>query len=250
MWGRLKVTLHSPIKQVATDWRGRKLFIKAWILQHLNSSFFSHVCSQKCNFDHFTIYMPVIIPDIDWFDHFTMYYYLYYAQNWLYLKKKLMTQLPTGFLKSTCSKFSLRRTLLHPQVTACGTPQFEPLRNWNIATFWPPSGFSFKVPSFPSCYYQHMSFSTFFFKYFHLSTFKFDINDVTKGGGEISSEWIKTVHWLTSRHYKWGDVRPSLPCNFFRSRGFDLINKMELIISWSKGPPGSINSKGAYLKRY
>ena len=133
MWGRLKVTLHSPINKVATDWRGRKLFIKAWILQHLNSSLSSHVCSQKCNFDHFTIYMPVIIPDIDWFDHFTMYYYLYYAQNWLYLKKKLMTQLPTGFLKSTCSKFSLRRTLLHPQVTSwnsaiwtfCGTETLQ-----------------------------------------------------------------------------------------------------------------------------
>ena len=57
MWGRLKVTLHSPIIQVATDWRGRKLFIKAWILQHLNSSFSSHVCSKKCNFDHITIYV-------------------------------------------------------------------------------------------------------------------------------------------------------------------------------------------------
>ena len=162
MWGRLKVTLHSPINRVATDWRGRKLLIKAWILQHLNSFFSFHVCSKKCNFDHFTIYMPVIIPDIDWFDHFTMYYYLYYAQNWLYLKKKTHDTVTHWVFEIHLFKiFSTQDSAASPS-HLLELRNLNLLRNWNIATFWPPSGFSFKVPSFPSCYYQHMSFSTFF----------------------------------------------------------------------------------------
>ena len=162
MWSRLKVTLHSPIKQVATDWRGRKLLIKAWILQHLNSFFSFHVCSKKCNFDHFTIYMPVIIPDIDWFDHFTMYYYLYYAQNWLYLKKKTHDTVTHWVFEIHLFK------IFSTQDSAASPSHLLELRNLNLfaelkhCNFLAPFLVFFKVPSFPSCYYQHMSFSTYF----------------------------------------------------------------------------------------
>ena len=141
------------------------------------------ICAQRSAMLIISPYMSVIIPDINWFEHFTMYYYLHYVKSHLYLKQ-LMTKLPTGFLKSTCSKFSLLRTLLHHQVTW-----------WNSA-IWTFAELKYCNFLAPLCFlsrslpFLHAITNTFLsrpiFKYFHLSTFKFDINDVTKGGFFLS----------------------------------------------------------------
>ena len=166
MWGRLKVTLHSPIKQVATDWRGRKLFIKAWILQHLNSSLSSHVCSKKCNFDaYYHICLWSLLTYID----LTI---LPCSITCTYMRKVVCIwnnswhSYPLGFWIHLFKIFST------PDPAASPSHLLE-LRNLNLcgtdATFWPPSGFFSR-----SLHFLHATTNTFFLDLFS-NTFIFQL---------------------------------------------------------------------------
>ena len=158
MWGRLKVTLHSPINKVATDWRGRKLFIKAWILQHLNSSFSSHVCSKKCNVDHITIY----VCDHTWHKLiWTFYHVLLFAL----CEKSFVFEATHDTVTHWVFKIHLFKIFSTQDSAASPSHRLWNSAIWTFAELmrlFGPLLFFFKVPSFPSCHHQHMSFSTYF----------------------------------------------------------------------------------------
>ena len=159
MWGWLKVTLHSPINKVATDWRGRKLLIKAWLLQHLNSSFSSHNCSKKCNVDHITIY----VCDHTWHRLiWTFYHVLLFAL----CEKSFVFEATHDTVTHWVFEIHLFK-IFSTQDSAASPSHLVELRNLNlcgteILQLFGPTLFFIKVPSFSSCHYQHISFSTYF----------------------------------------------------------------------------------------